>query len=291
MVKLVFAIWAFVLSGAMMLEAASPAPYGASAVSNHLAALKQRAGRAFTVAWEPPFAIAGDGEPTNVRFVATNTVRWATVKLKAAYFANDPRQIVDIWLFKDDPSYRHHARKLFGDSPETPFGYYSPKHRALIMNISTGTGTLVHEMVHAFMPANFEECPAWFNEGLASLYEQCGERSGGIHGFPNWRLPGLQKAIRDQKLPTFQQLTSTTTDQFYGRNSAAGYSEQYAQARYLCYYLQQRGMLGKFYREFRDNVATDPTGYASLQKVLGEPDMELFQKKWATEILLLTNAR
>jgi len=28
---------------------------------------------------------------------------------------------------------------------------------------------LVHEIVHPFMRANFPECPAWFNEGLASL--------------------------------------------------------------------------------------------------------------------------
>ena len=31
---------------------------------------------------------------------------------------------------------------------------------------------LVHEMVHPFMDADFPACPAWFNEGLASLYEQ-----------------------------------------------------------------------------------------------------------------------
>ena len=40
------------------------------------------------------------------------------------------------------------------------------------MNIATGGGTLVHEIVHPFMAANFEQCPSWFNEGLGSLYEQ-----------------------------------------------------------------------------------------------------------------------
>lgn len=288
--KLFIALCLLILPG-LAFAAQQPAVYQSFAVSNHLTALKERAGRGFTVVWEHPFAIAGDGDAARVKFVGSNTVRWAAAKLKAAYFENDPHEIVDIWLFRDDASYRHHARKLFGDAPATPFGYFSPKDRALVMNISTGTGTLVHEMVHAFMPANFELCPAWFNEGLASLYEQCGEKDGRIHGFPNWRLPGLQKAIRDQKVPTFRQLTSTSTAAFYGRDTGASYSEQYAQARYLCFYLQQRGLLGKFYREFRDNVAYDPTGYASLQKVLGEPDMELFQKKWATEVLLLTAAR
>jgi len=43
----------------------------------------------------------------------------------------------------------------------------------------------------------------------------------------------------------------------------------------------------KFYREFHDHAPADPTGYVSLQKILSERDMILFQKKWETEILLL----
>ena len=261
--------------------------YSPAAVSNHLAAVKAKAPRGFFVVWEPPFAVAGDAPETVLRRVATNTVRWATTRLKAEYFEHDPKPFIDIWLFGDDASYRHHARVLFSDTPDTPFGYYSPRNRALIMNISTGGGTLVHEMVHAFLSANFENCPAWFNEGLASLYEQCGDEQGRIHGYPNWRLPKLQQAIRDGKVPSFAKLTAMSSDEFYGRSTGTAYNEQYAQARYLCYYLQERGLLRKFYREFRDHARTDPTGYESLKKVLGESDMDAFQKKWETFVLLL----
>jgi len=41
------------------------------------------------------------------------------------------------------------------------------------------------------MEANFPACPPWLNEGMGSLYEQCGDADGHIHGFTNWRLPGL----------------------------------------------------------------------------------------------------
>ena len=50
-----------------------------------------------------------------------------------------------------------HALELFGDEPETPYGYFSAEHQALIMNIATGGGTLVHEIVHPFMEANVPE--------------------------------------------------------------------------------------------------------------------------------------
>ena len=76
----------------------------------------------------------------------------------------------------------------------------------VVMNIATSGGTLVDEIVHPYMAANFPECPSWFNEGLASLYEQCGEENGRIHGDTNWRLAGLQKAIRSKKLPPFKSL-------------------------------------------------------------------------------------
>ena len=41
-------------------------------------------------------------------------VRWATSKLKVAYFPNDPNKILDIWLFKDKASYDANTVRLFG---------------------------------------------------------------------------------------------------------------------------------------------------------------------------------
>lgn len=151
------------------------------------------------------------------------------------------------------------------------------------MNISTGGGTLVHEIVHPFIASNFPECPSWFNEGLASLYEQCGERDGKITGYTNWRLRGLQQAINGDKVPPFKELMSTTTREFYNADPGSNYG----QARYLCYYLQERGLLVKYYHAFRKNAKADPTGYVTLQRVLGEKDIPAFQKKWNRYILEL----
>ena len=134
----------------------------------------------------------------------------------------------------------------------------------------------MHEIVHPYMAANFPKCPAWFNEGLASLYEHSGEENGRIHGYPNWRLTGLQQAIRAKAVPSFEKLCGTTTEQFYGEDRGTNYG----QARYLCYYLQQKGLLEKYYRDFRAHAADDPSGYKTLQKVLGESDMAAFKKRW-----------
>jgi hypothetical protein len=253
--------------------------------AQHMMTLKQiMPTKGFTVVIRNPFVVIGDEPPDMVRRRAEQTVAWATEKLKKAYFKKDPARIIDIWLFKDKKSYEKHAREIFNDTPTTPYGYSSTEHNALIMNIGTGGGTLVHEMVHPFIDTNFPICPSWFNEGLASLYEQSAERNGEIVGLTNWRLAGLQAAIRDQEVPSFKALTSTTKWGFYQDDRTTNY----AQARYLCYYLQEKGLLTKFYHEFVKNCGHDPTGYETLKTVLGEKDMDAFKIKWEQFVLSLT---
>ena len=241
----------------------------------------------FSLVQTPPFIVVGDEPPAMVRRRAERTVAWAVRMLKKAYFKKDPDDVITVWLFKDRKSYRHHAKLLFNNRPDTPFGYYSSHHKALVMNIATGGGTLVHEIVHPFVAANFPRCPAWFNEGLGSLYEQCGRRDGCIVGFTNWRLAGLQKSIKAGDLPSFKTLTHTTTHQFYNQDPGTNY----AQARYLCYYLQEHGLLRKYYRLFHKRAAKDATGYTTLQRVLGQTDMTAFQQQWEEWVLELRVGR
>ena len=185
----------------------------------HLRAVQKRVPAGFTILIERPFVVIGNEAPSMVRDHAENTIRWAVHRLKKDFFSRDPAEIIDIWLFKDKVSYDRYTRELFHDTPTTPFGYYSAQHHALIMNIETGGGTLVHEIVHPYMRANFPDCPAWFNEGMGSLFEQSEDRDGHIRGLTNWRLPALQGAIQKNKIPSFEKLLSTTTDEFYGGGS------------------------------------------------------------------------
>lgn len=239
--------------------------------------------KAFSVVVTPPFVVIGDESADMVRHRSEGTVKWAVEKLKKAYFKQDPRRILDIWLFKDKASYETNCKRIFGKTPDTPYGYFSEQDGALVMNISTGGGTLVHEIVHPFVAANFPDCPAWFNEGLGSLYEQSGELDGEIHGYTNWRLPRLQEAIRKQKLPSLETLCRTTDTDFYEKDRGTNYAE----ARYLCYYLQQKDLLKTYYRRFLANRKNDPSGYATLKTVLGRDDMAAFQKQWEAYVLTL----
>jgi hypothetical protein len=248
-------------------------------------ALEQRLdGDGLTVVVEAPFVVVGDEKPAKVKKRAEHTVRWAVTLLKQDFFGKDPEHIVEIWIFKDEKSYRRGAKKYFGDTPDTPYGYYSPTHRAIVMNIGPGAGTLVHEIVHPFMEANFPDVPAWFNEGLASLYEYPVEVKGHIRGKVNWRLRGLKKELAAGHRRTFASLCATTSEEFYGADD-----DTYAQARYLIYYLQEKGLLVDYYRRFLANRDRDPTGYETLKAVLGRDDegMARFQDEWEKWVMAL----
>jgi len=247
--------------------------------AQHVLALRERLRTVpgkFTVMIEPPFVVASDLSREGLRGYSKALIRRAVDSFKAEYFTKDPAHIIDIWLFKDRTSYRANALRLFGDRPDTPFGYYSPSDHALVMNIKTGGGTLVHELVHPFVEANFPGAPPWLNEGLGSLYEGVGWPRGKIWGFPNWRLPGLQEAIRQRALPGLEELMRQSEAQFYGPGSGT----HYAEARYLLYYLQDRGLLRTFYHRFLQNRASDPDGVKTLKQVLQIEDLRAFQREW-----------
>lgn len=259
-------------------RAVAPTPESLKA---RAAALREQYGPfGLSVLVERPFVIVSDEEPHVLQRRAEGTVRWAVERLEQDYFDAPPLDIVEVWLLRDDESYRSHAKAVFGDEPDTPYGYFTPQHHALIMNIATGGGTLVHELVHPYIESNFPDCPSWFNEGLASLYEQSSERDGRIWGLTNWRLAGLQATIEAKRLPSFTTLLSTTRDEFYEQDRGSNYG----QARYLCYWLQEEGKLGAFYRDFRRDVASDPTGLATLRTHVGD-DLPAFQRRWERFVL------
>ena len=93
----------------------------------------------------------------------------------------------------------------------------------------------------------------------------------------------MSVTIKAGAVPTFKELTSTTDQEFYGEDKGTNY----AQARYLCYYLQEQGKLVRYYHEFVANQRDDATGYKTLVKILGEDDMAAFQTRWEKFVMSL----
>lgn len=260
------------------VSSAAAAPSKADLEARAAELRTQLDGQGFTVTVTAPFVVVGDESAARVRS-RVNFVDWVVKLIEKDYFDKQPDKILVIWLFRNINTYKAGAKKFFDDEPTTPYGYYSSDDNALVMNIGPGAGTLSHELVHPYIEANFPDAPSWFNEGLASLYEQPREREGHMWGTTNWRLPGLTSMIKKKDLPSLRTLLTTTSDGFYNAEFDA-----YAYARFLCQYLQDHGKLRDFYRDFV--ASKDHTGVTSLEKAVGM-SLEKFQpefNKWALSL-------
>ena len=234
----------------------------------------------FVWAVSPPFVVAGDGGRQRVAGYLDHTIRAAADALRRKFFDHaEPTEPVLILLFETDRSYRRLAKKWLGDEPTTPYGYFR-RDNIMVMNVGTGTGTLVHELVHALIRPDFADVPDWFNEGLGSLFEQCTLAGGDIRGLPNWRLPALQRAIRDKKLRPLRELIED--EDFYGD---AHVGPNYAQARYLLMYLQEREKLADYYKKLRADHEQDKTGLPALMAVIEPQSLEEFERQWREWVL------
>lgn len=245
----------------------------------HVAAQRAKYGEAvkdLVTVVEPPFVVWGDAGELQVQRSAEHTVRWAVQHLEKQFFTRRPAGIFDIFLFKDAASYRRHAKALWNEAPSTPYGYASSVNRALVMDISTGGGTLVHEMVHPYVDANFPNAPTWLNEGLASLFEQSAEREDEMVGLTNWRLAGLNEALEEKRVKRFSVLVAGTDAQFRDEDEDV----HYAQARYLMLYLQERGLLKTFVKKALEQQKKDPTGATALRETLGPVEWKLLDENF-----------
>ena len=230
-----------------------------------------------------PFVLAGDMSTPELDRWHRETICPAMAAMQASYFDTPPHEPITVLLFAHETSYNHFAKQLFGDVGLSVYGYYRPQLRTLVLNIGTGGGTLVHELTHALVAFDFAEIPEWFNEGLASLHEACRIRdpAAGLEGLVNWRLRSLQAAVRNDTVPPLEELLHGAT--FRGRQVGLNY----AQARYLCLFLERRGLLSTFYRELRTNAASDPTGHATLLALFPGYDWQQLDREFRTWVLEL----
>lgn len=243
---------------------ASQVPVSSAELQRERRAQEERAGHGYESALVSPFVVMAYGG-ADLREDATQTITWARDRLRADFFEKEPGKPLTIWVYYDEASYRSGSSAVLGIIPTTPYGFYRPCSRALVVNAGYGWGTLVHELVHAYMDADFPEAPVWMQEGLASLFEAPRDIGGHLEGNINWRLPELQQAIRSGRAPSFHRLVTGSRGDFDGKDG----SLYYATARYLLWYLQREGRLRDYYRAYRERVGVDATGLRVLREVTG----------------------
>lgn len=222
------------------------------------------------------FVVAGNISEQQMDRFSKFTIEECYGAVCREFIKKEPEHIIVVYLLKDNKSYRFWAKALTDCDSDSPYGFYLPSMRTMVMNIGTGGGTLVHEMIHAIIAVDFPGHPTWFGEGFASLYEACMlNRAGNLRGMLNWRLPALKNAVAAGKLIPLADVLDTDDNTFRGERVGL----MYAEARYFCMYMQEKGVLTKFYKTFRDRFDEDNTGRKFVEEILGKK-IDVIQKDW-----------
>jgi hypothetical protein len=231
--------------------------------------MSRRLGHEYVSIVHTPFVIFGDFDAARLEGVYRETILPARRALSIAFFDRSPDQPVTIVLLSGDDAYERCSYALEGRGRAAYAGYYERKDRRLIVNLDTGEGTLAHELTHALAHFDFPDMPEWFDEGLASLFEEARFSQDRLHitGRGNWRSRDLLPALRDGTLRPLESLIGEARV----RNDRQAID--YAHARYFCLYLQQRGLLEAFYRKFRQAAGRDPTGLRTLRGLFAVNDL------------------
>ena len=187
-------------------------------------------------------------------------------------FAQKPFRAISAYLFTSSAAYQAFCHKNTGKACMSPYGYYEPEDRRILMNGAGLYGTFTHEIVHTFVEADFPEAPTWLNEGIASVFEQPYFDGTGIHGAKNWRLPRLMSGLAAEPATVrLGNLFVMSDETFRGPKEDLNY----AFARYVCQWLDTQGMLWPFYHRYRDTFVKDATGIAALVATVGKRPEEL----------------
>jgi len=193
--------------------------------------------------------------------------------LAADLFHHPPTRDIMIVLPSNTQDY---IQKL-GRPPGTA-GRYIHLTGVLLANLATGLGTVAHELTHALHFADQEglkqQHPQWISEGIGSLYEQCGEQNGHIIGTVNWRFPIVLRAVNNDSAFPLAEFVARSEEHFQRDASLS-----YAMARYLLYFLQEKGLLTTWYAQYTETYAEDATGRKALQAVYGKP-LAQFESDW-----------
>jgi len=224
--------------------------------------LKKNLSADFRILNVGPWVIATDMDEAQAKSTIAGCIDGCGAGIQQQLFTKKQRtEPVKVYLFKDGESYNGWNKKLFGEKPSSIFGYFSRAKNSLVMNIGTGGGTLIHEMVHAMAEIDFPDIPAWLNEGLGSLYEASSWKGKRVMGITNWRWKGLKEDLDAGKEPKLKDLIGMDDSEFYGERQ----SSNYAVMRYFMQWIQTEGKLEEFYWRVRDKKDANPQ--ASLRAV------------------------
>lgn len=210
---------------------------------------------------------------------------WAVRELFPPVDPADLKQRPDPWVSVVLPTPTDFFRLVFADGVG---GYYDRDRRRLVTQ-DIGPG-LRHEFFHVlhwrFAERLGQRHPLWVMEGLACMFEDVempGEPDSGAFAFkPSWRTNIAKRLARFGGLVPLERFLTLADEKFMSERPRA----KYAQARALCMFLDERGKLAPWFRDYCAHFDADPTGREALERTfdLSPARIDTAFRAWAAKL-------
>ncbi len=215
------------------------------------------------------FVVFSDlGEELTYKLIDTDMRN--TIDAMSGSFCNKlPTKVTPIYLFEDFERYKEFVLKNYdiAENDISPYGFFKISKNVIVVRYVSWKGSILHEITHCFTRSDFPGMPSWFDEGFASLNEKSVFKDGKLIGEFSLRIIPLRRALENNTYTTIEFLMKTNDEELYGKRT----SFYYAQSRYLLMYLQEKGLLESFYKNFRDTYHEDETGISQLETLIKKP--------------------
>jgi len=162
--------------------------------------------------------------------------------------------------------------------PEGSGGVYQDIEQTLL---ARSVVAIRHEYTHALHNADMQplgqEHPIWIVEGFACLFESSIVKDGKATGISNYRLGELKQYLKGRNYIEWSELMQMDGGAYMTSSELC-----YAESQYILYYLQEKGLLEKWYKEYKTNYKDDQSGVKAIEKTLGGKlsEIETEWKEW-----------
>jgi hypothetical protein len=212
--------------------------------------------------------------------------RWAAVRRDAVgplaahrrYLANaltlqPVDSLLTLYVVRDADFQRFAVRMHGLRVPGELVGYSMREDLSMVVRpVGRWWGTAMHEQTHLVRALRLPDAPAWFDEGLAALFEVAEVQGDSVRGLPNWR--GGVLAMGEWRDPTIAVLDDVLGRSYVAMHAGASQriADTHGYARYLLLHVQRQGALADLVTTIRDRrTATIDRTTGALTITDGDP--------------------
>jgi hypothetical protein len=212
-----------------------------------------------------------------------NDIRNTSNYILKNFAVKTPPDVINVFLFENRESYDNALSHIFRESSLgfTTSGFYHPQSNSVLALYTKRESTVSHEIIHSITASDFQDIPAWFDEGFATLFQDMYSAGSSRTFIYNTDLEYLQNSIRSGTYVQIDEMMRSGENGFYEN---IGFN--YPQAEFILRYLNDKDLLKKYYKFFRSTVQQDSTGIKQLERVTGITINEL-DKEFRNYILSL----